>query len=277
VYSSRLDAASEVYFYTMEFLSEAKFSHMNTVDDPAVWSDEHLRAALDGAARLHAQHLAEGEVARLTKFPWIDPPDGARMERTRPVWQALLANNQANWPELWGPERGQLIEFILQHLGGIWRVLDHAPKTLIHNDFNPRNVALRRPDGGRGAALCAYDWELATVHVPQRDVVEFLSFVLPPGDEHARDSLQEFYRTRLELHAGRTFEAEQFALVTWCALADLGLTRLQLYGMVHSMKEYNWLERVLGSCFGELARIKEPLLKALQTNDISSSGRTGGV
>ena len=50
---------------------------------------------------------------------------------------------------------------------------------LIHNDFNPRNLALRREVGGW--RLCAYDWELATIGVPQHDCAEFLCFVLPPG------------------------------------------------------------------------------------------------
>jgi hydroxymethylglutaryl-CoA reductase (NADPH) len=47
-------------------------------------------------------------------------------------------------------------------------------KTIIHNDFNPRNVLIRN-----GGNPCIYDWELAVVDFPQRDILEFLSFVLP--------------------------------------------------------------------------------------------------
>src|SRR5207248_4476390 len=58
--------------------------------------------------------------------------------------------------------------------------LDTAPRTLIHNDFNPRNIALRRAPESGGLRLCAFDWELATLGVAQRDLAEFLCFVLPP-------------------------------------------------------------------------------------------------
>jgi len=49
-----------------------------------------------------------------------------------------------------------------------------SQKTIIHNDFNPRNVIIRN-----GGNPCIYDWELAVVDFPQRDILEFLSFVLP--------------------------------------------------------------------------------------------------
>ena len=53
------------------------------------------------------------------------------------------------------------------------------PRTLIHNHFSPRNVAIR--DVGGSPRLCAYDWELATLGAPQRDLAHFPCFVLDPG------------------------------------------------------------------------------------------------
>jgi hypothetical protein len=37
--------------------------------------------------------------------------------------------------------------------------------------------------------------------------------------------------------------------------------------MVHSFKEYNWLERVLGSNFAYLSRILDPLVQTLKTSN----------
>jgi len=274
VYSSGLEPVREVFFYTMEFLAEKSFSHIHTVHDPSCWTDEHICVVLDGAARMHAQYMAPGECEQLRTFTWIDPPNRERMARTVPLWHELLTNNRSNWPELWPDERAAFVEILISHLDDIWAVLEGAPKTLIHNDFNPRNLALRRATAESSTTLCAYDWELATIHVPQRDVVEFLAFVLPPNritssgpeddTESAPEMFHHFYRTRLELHSGRTFDEDHFTLVMRCAAADLAVTRLQLYGLVHTFKEYQWLDRVLGSCFGYLSRVWQPLAESLR-------------
>jgi hydroxymethylglutaryl-CoA reductase (NADPH) len=50
------------------------------------------------------------------------------------------------------------------------------PKTLIYNDVQIRNLAMRQL--GQKWKLCLFDWEVATTHIPQRDLVEFLSYVI---------------------------------------------------------------------------------------------------
>jgi len=50
--------------------------------------------------------------------------------------------------------------------------------TLIHNDFNPRNIAIKT-----NGDPCIYDWELATYGVPHRDIFELLAFTFTPNFE----------------------------------------------------------------------------------------------
>ncbi|KAL9985473.1 hypothetical protein ACROYT_G007887 [Oculina patagonica] len=58
---------------------------------------------------------------------------------------------------------------------------------------------------------CIYDWEMATIHAPQHDVVEFLAFVLPAKyDVTTRTNFVRFYQEQLEKFSGRTFDSEQF-------------------------------------------------------------------
>ena len=59
-------------------------------------------------------------------------------------------------------------------VGEWWKEIEKMPRTLVHNDFNPRNIAFRRT--AEGPVLCAYDWELATLHLPQHDLAELLGF-----------------------------------------------------------------------------------------------------
>ena len=128
----------------------------------------------------------------------------------------------------------------------IWAIFESAPHTLIHNDCNPRNICLRQPNSSltspislpapqlthhhRGAShttqashtdsipfqdprtLCMYDWELATVGVPQYDLAEFLCFTLQPSTPPSVWlSLLEFYRQHLEHYSGVEFAPKEYA------------------------------------------------------------------
>ena len=58
--------------------------------------------------------------------------------------------------------------------------------------------------------VCVYDWELATIEVPQRDLVEFLSFILHPScPAEEWLSMVEFYRRHLEFYSGVAFPADK--------------------------------------------------------------------
>ena len=58
--------------------------------------------------------------------------------------------------------------------------------------------------------LCIYDWELATVNVPQHDVAEFLAFTLQPSTPlTTRLELVEFYWQHLQYYSGREYPWKQ--------------------------------------------------------------------
>ena len=116
----------------------------------------------------------------------------------------------------------------ITNLQEIMTIVNSAPQTMTHNDCNPRNICLRLPytissgiDGDiKGATasqvfnqqiipysdsriMCLYDWELATIDVPQHDVAEFLSFVLQPSTPLATWlELMNFYRQHLQFYSG---------------------------------------------------------------------------
>ena len=99
----------------------------------------------------------------------------------------------------------------------LWKAFDSFPKTLIHNDCNPRNVCIRKVTSDQGASsdedprrMCIYDWELARIDVPQHDLAEFLAFILPPEcSMDKRMELIEYYIEMLEKHSKQQFDHQK--------------------------------------------------------------------
>jgi hydroxymethylglutaryl-CoA reductase (NADPH) len=115
------------------------------------------------------------------------------------------------------------------------------PKTIIHNDFNSRNIAIRT-----NGEVCIYDWELAVWDFPHRDIVEFLSFVLPPDFDS-----KQFYEY---LHFHYQLQADQYQWEDWkagysYALKAYLITRVSFYMTGKIMVDYPFAERIFLNAF----------------------------
>lgn len=248
--------AAEEYCVLMEYLEDVTL--LNSVMAPAAWTDAHIRTALEQLAAWHAQHL----VAQSPKQAglWDDLHSPAYMQQLSPLWDALLTN-ASRFPELYPVSRVRELRQAIEQIPAYWALLETLPKTLIHNDFNPRNTCFKTVAGQ--LQLCAYDWELATYHVPQYDVVEFLSFVLDEERYSSRLGYLEHYRQALHDLTGDYADADEFRTGAGYAALDFGLHRLGMYLMAHSVSPYPFLPRVVNSYFDTLAQLQPLALEVL--------------
>ena len=234
------DPRREAYVVIMERLSDVEL--LDTANDPSGWKTYHVAAALTGLAALHSIWL--GREQELLTAPWLGPvrstPDTKEMAE---LWDALAVHAGAELPDLVGPEQLELHRAVVRSVGEWWPRLELLPRTLIHNDFNPRNVALRNT--AEGPRLVAYDWELCTLHVPQRDLAEFLAFVLSESATEADVAhLIELHRSALEQASGVHLDPEAWREGYALSLLDFLITRMGFYLMGHTFGEYRFVERV---------------------------------
>ena len=211
--------------------------------DPAAWTEPYRTAAIDGLAAIHATWL--GCERELASLPWIgDIPSTDSIVEMRPLWTSL-ANHAAPAFQTWAGSDLVAIHATLAGTPVRWApALESVPRTLIHNDFNPRNVALRTTVDG--PQLVAYDWELATVGAPPRDLAEFLCFVLP--EDVAWPALAdaiEQHRAALERYSGRALDRDAWQDAFHSALAHLLVSRLALYAMINRVRPLSFLPRVV--------------------------------
>ena len=242
-----------IYVLGMEYLEGVRL--LGTADDPSAWTDDDVRAALDGIAAFHAIHL--GKTDALLREPWLDVPSPLRMQRLAPLYAAVVEHNRIEHPDLYTEARAAKMVRWCEDVRTHWEALERAPRTLVHNDFNPRNLAMRVPQGGQPARLCAFDWELATVQAPQRDVCELLAWVLPAGAApETAAAFVAYYRGRLEHHAGVSLAKDEFDAVYDLCCMEYAVTRLGMYSVAHGFRAFDWLKRVLETHFSFLDRAR---------------------
>lgn len=245
------DPRREAYAVVMERLDEAGTILKDSTDRPDAWASDQIDAALKGIAGVHSIWLDREQ--ELLAENWLGPfLTAARMAEMRPLWRALVEHNSRQFPHWIDVEARSRLELSIEGLDRWWAAIEELPRTLVHNDFNPRNVALR----ARDETLVAYDWELATLHLPQRDLAEFLAFVLPPDVEEATvEGHLEVHRAALEAAAERELGEEEWRHGYRLALRDFELTRLQLYMMGNVQREFSFLDRLVATT-QRLARIE---------------------
>jgi NADP-dependent 3-hydroxy-3-methylglutaryl-CoA reductase len=244
VYDLLRDEARETHALVLERL-HGKVRLMDSADDPSQWTDHDLEAALRGAGALHAIWM--GRERELLAQPWLGAaPTAHGMCAMRPLWSALATHAAEEFPALMPEEELARHRALLATMPRWWAHLERMPRTLAHNDFNPRNLALRGMDGV--STLCAYDWELATLHLPQHDVAELLAFVLSPAATREEVAHWVERHRRAVADAGRATAVPDAA--TWrdgfaLAARDLLVNRMGLYLMGHTQRHYAFLPRTL--------------------------------
>jgi NADP-dependent 3-hydroxy-3-methylglutaryl-CoA reductase len=212
--------------------------------DPGPWTTARIDRVLRAIARVHGHWLGHDFVAD----GWLHRAGGPEhLVKARELWEALARYSAGELPDLLDASRLAVI-LDLADTAGLWsQELAALPQTLVHNDFNPRNVAVA------GERVTAYDWELATVDVPQRDVAEFLAFTLGP----AATAADVAHHLTVHAEAVAATSPRAAALVAahdWrrgyrLALGEFLLSRLMLYATAHTHREFDFLPGVLTSAF----------------------------
>jgi len=218
----------------------------DTADRPHLWHPAHVDCALRGLARLHA--IWFDRTSELSRQPWIGHvATASSVTEMTDFWRAIAAHARPMFVRWTDARIADVHDRLIDRVGG-WRpVLDDGPRTLIHNDFSPRNVCLRYGSTGTaGPRLAAYDWELATIGAPQRDLAEFLCFVLPERPaRHEVEAWIERHRMLLEGETGTVIDRRAWREGFRSALYDLLLNRLPMYGLIDRVRRQSFLPRIV--------------------------------
>jgi NADP-dependent 3-hydroxy-3-methylglutaryl-CoA reductase len=230
------DRSREAYIVLMERIH----------NDDMPWDRERIDDVLREVAQVHGHWL--GRDQEVLAEGWLHHvPGPAHVIKAMELWKALARYIATEQPELMTSARLAVVQAIAEDAGFWTQEGEGLPQTVVHNDFNPRNVAV---SDGR---VVVYDWELATIDVPQRDVAELLAFTLGPDattmdvDHHL--SVHADAMALQSPRAAKLVASYDYRLGYQLGLRKLLLSRLPLYAAAHTHREFEFVPRVVRSSF----------------------------
>ena len=229
-----LDPTCEDYVIIMEYLDDECLS---TNTELSLWDREAIESAIDTMGEFHA--VWYGKTDQLAQRPWMSTPmTTTRMQTLGPLWQALAEGAGRYLGNFITKHDLEIHQELLEQLPQWWGMIDTMPKTLIHNDLVPKNAGIRRVAGRK--SVCLFDWEVSIVHLPQRDLCEFLCYVLPQQVSCEEVAiLLERHRRTLEHCSNTTIDSIEWQQGFRLCLNDYFINRLAFEVLVEDVEPRN--------------------------------------
>ena len=244
LYGTKKETDREVYMIIMERLAPNKMLLINSESTPEKWSTSIIKKTIDSIHIVHANF--QYETNKIESIAVFD------IEKALELYTAFVALNRKDYDYLNADHRfDELSDFINN-----WSKNGYQPKskmTLIHNDFNPRNIAIRS-----NGNPCIYDWELATYGIPHRDIFELLAFTLVSNFESS--DLIAVLKHHFALV--QSLNNEDYSWSDYLYDFKLGgqaflISRVNFYLTGSVLMNYPFIERVFTTSFDMLDTLKK--------------------
>lgn len=240
VYGTYVDDERQQYVVLEEFLSDAYV--MQDYRDLAFWTRDRIARCVTDFAAFHSAFYASTDA--LVGEGWLGKTlDAATMTGLTPLWRAYADKLRHFEGGLFDAAYLDLHDTWIRTLPDWWGRIDELPKTLIYNDAQIRNLAVREP--ATRPRLVLFDWECTSIQLPQRDLVEFLSYAISDRISDA-EIIGLLDAGRSELARRSKTEIDRRAWLEGCRLSiqDLHVNRMACQLVLHITLNRPDIERV---------------------------------
>ena len=219
------DPHNNNYILIQEYLDPENIEMFEAIEQRQSWTEEPINCVIEQASFFHSHFIKYPK--DLEDMDYLLYLDENSVQKTAPIY---LTFAQFSKKQGWLSEEDvQFHKKAFESLPYEWSSLKDMPQTLTHNDFNPRNLCFKKKNPLK---LVIYDWELASKHIPQRDLAEFFSFTFPL-DFKEKDLIFwiEEHRKKIEKQTGRSLSSSLWVKGYRLALLDFILHRLPIYSL----------------------------------------------
>jgi len=237
LYGSHIDHDREIFLLINELLNPSELALFNSEDYPDKWSQKRIDSTIESIAKFHLK--SKNQLSENSSVKELNPNECNELYLK--LINIIIDDSETE------KEKG-LRERLLQYLLDL-NTPPNLEKTVIHNDFNPRNVAVRN-DGN----ICIYDWELAVVGFPHRDIVEFLSFTL--NEDFTSVELNGYLKLHFQLENKHEIPWDLWKEGYVYSLKEYLVTRVSFYMVGSILIKYEFAPRIFRVAMKMLASLK---------------------
>ncbi|WP_299111170.1 phosphotransferase [uncultured Winogradskyella sp.] len=237
LYGKHIDANREIYMLMIDVLNKDNMQIMNSENNPEAWNPSQIISVIQSITQFHKTAKSE-YFKHIKEFkPWKSKNLYKKLMHIL-ITECSSKNNQAVLKKMYNQ-----IDSLEEEAKSL-----SIDKTIIHNDFNTRNIAIRN-----NSLPVIYDWELAVIDFPHRDIIEFLSFVLPLNFE--KETFYFYLKEHFQLYQSSNWtiwlKAYKYALNVFI------ITRLSFYEVSGILIPYDFSKRVLNTALIMLNYLEE--------------------
>ncbi|PLX04854.1 MAG: hypothetical protein C0594_08710 [Marinilabiliales bacterium] len=225
----------EAFLLILEEINMSNITPINTN-----WTKEQIQSAIKGISRLHKTTIGKNQEIPETLIPFD-------ASSSIDLYTKLLHTSLQDDSPLWQKEGiKMLLQFVPQKASNFLLY-----KSITHNDFNPRNLFIDKYN-----KAIIFDWELATINYPQRDIAELLSFTLE--DNFSKEQLLDF----IHFHKEQVDPLEKIPIDEWqqnfvYSVKEFAYTRVAFYLVLNIIVKYNFVEKVFANCLKMINFLEE--------------------
>ena len=179
------DVPNDISMVAMEDLRSGSFTHLDTVMDPSSWQRDDVMDAFQGIATFHALYYGNtGNIPENIKnlIDATNVTNPYNDVRARAFFRCLVEKLLENDVDLLGKKAARVLQKSIDNMDEVCGILSGSLTTLIHGDFNVRNVCLRKDAKPNEHRLCVYDWEDLRIMCPQHDAAFFIAHILTTAE-----------------------------------------------------------------------------------------------
>jgi hydroxymethylglutaryl-CoA reductase (NADPH) len=231
-YGKYLDEKREIFVFAIEQLQKNDLAHINSQNRPELWKEEECFDVIKEISKVHLYFNQNTDIIPEVKEfkPWLSA------ELYNKFISIMLFDSKDS-------KKFAIIEKFPEYVSQLENEkerIKNIPNTIIHGDLSSRNIAIKK----QSSQACIYDWELAVVNIPHRDIVEFLSFVLQ--ENFAKEELFKYLNFHYEcVKNNYTVSKEEWFNGYEYALKEYLVTKVSFFEVAGIQAKYAFSERVL--------------------------------
>ena len=218
----------EIYITSIESLEYSDLKHINTENSPNSWSEKDIKNTIKSISQIHKFYSEEKNREKLSVINQFQPWKAQKLYKK--LVSLVITDTENNYLK---EKYNSLYDFIENSENKFNNL--NIKQTIIHNDFNSRNIAIRK-----SGEACIYDWELAVIGIPHRDIIEFLSFVLPENFD------EETFLNYIDFHYSfyPNYKKNDWYKAYIYAIKEYLTTRVSFYEVAGILMKYEFSNRI---------------------------------